>query len=321
MGQLFEYDAQNPACTPFAPRRRAAQAWLARSRAPRPQANGRTNGGAWCQNRAASQLRLHQSFWRLFLWRSPTGTCVNAMAGPASGSMAIRASLKTRVFANRRASGNTITSWLWALHFAIFTAIWPIASLPSYSVFASWACPELAYTFGLRSGASNCKGGAGLDVLGRARGTFALRSPMRPNPIAVSIVSVVAIEEDAILVRGWIASTARRCWMSSLRRRVGSGSGGGQGRHLKPAPAASRTGTDARARSQQLQGLRVFSRAYRHNRTEQFTPLIEHFELQRYPVARLDIQGGGRKYLGLARGQVDMPPPDVSSPCSPGSRA
>ena len=36
---------------------------------------------------------------------------------------------------------------------------------------------------------------------GRA-GTFALRSPMRPNPIAVSIVSVVAIEEDAILVRG-----------------------------------------------------------------------------------------------------------------------
>ena len=33
-------------------------------------------------------------------------------------------------------------------------------------------------------------------------GTFALRSPMRPNPIATSIVVVVAIEDGAILVRG-----------------------------------------------------------------------------------------------------------------------
>ena len=33
-------------------------------------------------------------------------------------------------------------------------------------------------------------------------GTFALRSPMRPNPIATSIVAVVAIETNAILVRG-----------------------------------------------------------------------------------------------------------------------
>ena len=33
-------------------------------------------------------------------------------------------------------------------------------------------------------------------------GTFALRSPMRPNPIAASIVAVAAIEHDAILVRG-----------------------------------------------------------------------------------------------------------------------
>jgi tRNA (adenine37-N6)-methyltransferase len=33
-------------------------------------------------------------------------------------------------------------------------------------------------------------------------GTFALRSPMRPNPIASSIVAVVAIETSAILVRG-----------------------------------------------------------------------------------------------------------------------
>jgi tRNA (adenine37-N6)-methyltransferase len=33
-------------------------------------------------------------------------------------------------------------------------------------------------------------------------GTFALRSPMRPNPIAVSIVAVAAIEDSTILVRG-----------------------------------------------------------------------------------------------------------------------
>lgn len=33
-------------------------------------------------------------------------------------------------------------------------------------------------------------------------GTFALRSPMRPNPIAASVVAVSAIESGAILVRG-----------------------------------------------------------------------------------------------------------------------
>ena len=33
-------------------------------------------------------------------------------------------------------------------------------------------------------------------------GTFAIRSPMRPNPIASSVVAVVAIEDGAILVRG-----------------------------------------------------------------------------------------------------------------------
>ena len=33
-------------------------------------------------------------------------------------------------------------------------------------------------------------------------GTFALRSPMRPNPIATSIVAVVAIETGAVLVPG-----------------------------------------------------------------------------------------------------------------------
>lgn len=34
------------------------------------------------------------------------------------------------------------------------------------------------------------------------RGTFALRSPVRPNPIAVSRVTLVAIEDGALVVRG-----------------------------------------------------------------------------------------------------------------------
>ena len=33
-------------------------------------------------------------------------------------------------------------------------------------------------------------------------GTFALRSPIRPNPIATAIVDVIAIEDGTILVRG-----------------------------------------------------------------------------------------------------------------------
>lgn len=33
-------------------------------------------------------------------------------------------------------------------------------------------------------------------------GTFALRSPNRPNPIATSVATVVAVEEEALLVRG-----------------------------------------------------------------------------------------------------------------------
>jgi tRNA-Thr(GGU) m(6)t(6)A37 methyltransferase TsaA len=35
-----------------------------------------------------------------------------------------------------------------------------------------------------------------------ARGTFALRSPNRPNPIASSMVTVVGIEDAVLLVRG-----------------------------------------------------------------------------------------------------------------------
>ena len=37
---------------------------------------------------------------------------------------------------------------------------------------------------------------------GRTTGTFALRSPMRPNPIASSEVALVGVEGTALLVRG-----------------------------------------------------------------------------------------------------------------------
>ena len=47
---------------------------------------------------------------------------------------------------------------------------------------------------------------------GTTRGTFALRSPVRPNPIATSIVSLVGIEEPRFWSVGSIASTARRSW-------------------------------------------------------------------------------------------------------------
>jgi tRNA (Thr-GGU) A37 N-methylase len=36
----------------------------------------------------------------------------------------------------------------------------------------------------------------------KTRGTFSLRSPVRPNPIATSIVKLVGIEGNVILVRG-----------------------------------------------------------------------------------------------------------------------
>ena len=36
----------------------------------------------------------------------------------------------------------------------------------------------------------------------RPHGTFALRSPMRPNPISSSIVALVAVEPDGLVVRG-----------------------------------------------------------------------------------------------------------------------
>src|SRR5690606_34932766 len=36
----------------------------------------------------------------------------------------------------------------------------------------------------------------------RATGVFALRSPLRPNPIATALVNLVAIEPGALVVRG-----------------------------------------------------------------------------------------------------------------------
>ena len=37
---------------------------------------------------------------------------------------------------------------------------------------------------------------------GKTRGTFSLRSPVRPNPIGTSIVKLVGVEGNTILVRG-----------------------------------------------------------------------------------------------------------------------
>ncbi len=37
---------------------------------------------------------------------------------------------------------------------------------------------------------------------GATHGTFALRSPVRPNPIATSVVDIVGFEDGAVLVRG-----------------------------------------------------------------------------------------------------------------------
>jgi tRNA (adenine37-N6)-methyltransferase len=37
---------------------------------------------------------------------------------------------------------------------------------------------------------------------GRPSGTFALRSPVRPNPIASSVVDLVSVEDNVVTVRG-----------------------------------------------------------------------------------------------------------------------
>jgi len=38
--------------------------------------------------------------------------------------------------------------------------------------------------------------------LGRPRGTFALRSPVRPNPIALAVVEILGLEGTTVTVRG-----------------------------------------------------------------------------------------------------------------------
>jgi len=37
---------------------------------------------------------------------------------------------------------------------------------------------------------------------GQRSGTFALRSPVRPNPIASSVVELVTVEANVVVVRG-----------------------------------------------------------------------------------------------------------------------
>lgn len=37
---------------------------------------------------------------------------------------------------------------------------------------------------------------------GKTTGTFSVRSPLRPNPIGLARVRIVAVEDDAVLVRG-----------------------------------------------------------------------------------------------------------------------
>ena len=37
---------------------------------------------------------------------------------------------------------------------------------------------------------------------GRQRGTFALRSPVRPNPVAASVVRLLGVEETTLVVKG-----------------------------------------------------------------------------------------------------------------------
>jgi tRNA (Thr-GGU) A37 N-methylase len=37
--------------------------------------------------------------------------------------------------------------------------------------------------------------------LGRPRGTFAVRSPVRPNPIALAVVEILGVEGATVIVR------------------------------------------------------------------------------------------------------------------------
>ena len=55
----------------------------------------------------------------------------------------------------------------------------------------------------------------GAGALGERRGTFALRSPARPNPIAMSVVKLLKVDGNGFRWSGSTASTARRCSTSS----------------------------------------------------------------------------------------------------------
>ena len=50
---------------------------------------------------------------------------------------------------------------------------------------------------------------------GSARGTFSLRSPVRPNPIGTSVVRLMGLEGTTLWCAGLTASTARLCSISS----------------------------------------------------------------------------------------------------------
>jgi len=70
---------------------------------------------------------------------------------------------------------------------------------------------------------------------GKTRGTFSLRSPVRPNPIGTSIVKLVGVEGSHVLVRGLdcldetplIDLKPDRCEFSPLAAGKG-GEGGGE---------------------------------------------------------------------------------------------
>ena len=53
------------------------------------------------------------------------------------------------------------------------------------------------------------------SITATAEPTFALRSPVRPNPIALTVVELRKVEGNTLEWSGSIASTARRCSTSS----------------------------------------------------------------------------------------------------------
>ena len=83
-----------------------------------------------------------------------------------------------------------------------------------------------------------CAAGAG--HYGVQRGTFALRSPARPNPIAMSVVKLLRVDGNRLRWSASTASTARRCSTSS---------------RISPRPIACRTRSSAGTSDEGLSGL------------------------------------------------------------------